>query len=265
MERPHGHRSDGVMPTISIEHLGLGVEDGTGEGSDWVRAGPDLASNTPATGAPTISGAAQVGETLTANTSGIADEDGKANASFDYQWLADDSDIAGATGSTYTPVDGDAGKAIKVRVSYTDDAGTTETLTSEATAAVAARPNTPATGTPTIGGTAQVGETLTADTSGIADADGLTGVAFTYQWIRNDGTADTDIFGATGETYTPVPVDEGKAIKVRVSFTDDAGNEEALTTLRLGGNQLTGCVPASLKAIENNDIEDLGLEVCTDS
>ena len=49
------------------------------------------------------------------------------------------------------------GKTIKVRVSFTDDAGNEETLTSAATAAVVARPNTPATGLPTISGTAQVG------------------------------------------------------------------------------------------------------------
>ena len=36
--------------------------------------------------------------------------------------------------------------------------------------------NSPATGAPTISGTAQVGETLTADKSGIADADGLSNV-----------------------------------------------------------------------------------------
>ena len=31
---------------------------------------------------------------------------------------------------------------------------------------------------------AQVGETLTADTTGIADADGLTNVSYSYQWTR---------------------------------------------------------------------------------
>ena len=70
--------------------------------------------NTPATGAPTIIGTAQVGETLTADTTGIADEDGKANASFDYQWLADDSEIAGATDLTYTLTDSEESKAITV-------------------------------------------------------------------------------------------------------------------------------------------------------
>ena len=73
-------------------------------------------------------------------------------------------------------------------------------------------------------------ETLTADTSGIADADGLDNVSFTYQWIRNDGNTDTDIAGETNSTYTLSDEDEGKSIKVRVSFTDDANNAETLTS-----------------------------------
>ena len=48
--------------------------------------------------------------------------------------------------------------------------------------------NTAPTGAPTITGTAEVGETLTAVTTGIADADGLTSVSYAYQWIRVNGT-----------------------------------------------------------------------------
>ena len=95
------------------------------------------APNSPATGAPTINGTARVGDTLTANTTGIADSDGVVNVSFTYQWLADDTEISGATGSTHTVTNGDVGKAIRVRVSFTDDAGNAESLTSAATAAVA--------------------------------------------------------------------------------------------------------------------------------
>ena len=87
--------------------------------------------------------------------------------------------------------------------------------------------NTPATGAPTISGTAQVGETLTASTSGITDADGLTGVTFSYQWLSS---RDTEIQGATGASYTLVPADRDKTIKVRVTFTDDGGAEETLTS-----------------------------------
>ena len=201
-----------------------------------------LQENSPATGVPTINGTAQVGETLTASTSGISDTDGLANATFTYQWLADDSEISGATGSSYTMVAADAGKAIKVTVSFTDDAGNAETLTSAATTAVAltggstnslersnqedVQENSSATGAPTINGTAQVGETLTVSTSGISDADGLANASFTYQWLADDA----DINGATTSSYTVVAADAGKTIKVRVSFTDDDGNEESVTS-----------------------------------
>ena len=187
--------------------------------------------NTPATGSPTISGTVQVGETLTALTPGISDTDGLTNPSYSYQWLSSrDAEIDGATASTYVPVDSDAGKTIKVQVTFTDDAGNEETLTSAATAAVEARPNSPATGSPTISGTVQVRETLTVSTSGIADTDGLTNVSYSYQWTRNDGSTDTDIQDTTGSSYTLVDADEGKTIKAKVSFTDDAGHEEALTS-----------------------------------
>ena len=96
--------------------------------------------NNPATGMPTIGGTAQVGETLTADVLSIADTDGRNNATFSYQWLADGTDISGATDSRYTLTDSEEGKAIKVQVSFIDDAGNDESLTSDATEAVAARP-----------------------------------------------------------------------------------------------------------------------------
>ena len=102
-------------------------------------------------------------------SSGIVDADGLDDVSFTYQWLADGTEIAGATGLTYTVAATDEGKAIKVEVSFTDDVGNDESLTSAATDAVAARPNSLATGAPTISGAVQVGETLTATRSRIAD------------------------------------------------------------------------------------------------
>ena len=320
--------------------------------------------NRPATGAPTISGTAQVGEALTADTSSIADDDGLNNVSYNYQWIrndgSSDTDIEDATDSTYTLVEADQGKTIKVKVTFTDDADNEETLTSDATAEVAAaapteppgrprnltgtansdgtvtlrwdapnddsvtgyqvlrrRPrageptllvhvndtgstaaeytdndvtpdvvhtyrvkainavglsrqsnfvsitptqpaepaqNSAATGTPTIGGTAQVGETLTADTSGIADADGLSGATFSYQWLAEA----VAIQGATDSTYTLPDSDQGKTIKVRVSFTDDVGNPEALTSVATnevadaGPTEPPGA-PENLTVVENAD------------
>ena len=86
--------------------------------------------------------------------------------------------------------------------------------------------NSPATGGPGIIGTVRAGETLTATTDHIEDEDGLTGAVFNYQWVRSG----TDIEGETTSTYTMTDADEGKAIKVRVTVTDDAGNEESLAS-----------------------------------
>ena len=214
-----------------IIKLEVSFTDDAGNGESLISAATAAVAarpNTPATGAPTISGTSQVTQTLTANTSDIVDDDGLTNVAYSYQWITNDgssdTDIAGETGITYTLVDTDEGKIIKLEVSFTDDAGNGESLTSAATAAVAARPNTPATGAPTISGTSQVTQTLTANTSDIVDDDGLTNVAYSYQWITNDGSSDTDIAGETGITYTLVDTDEGKIIKLEVSFTDDAGN-----------------------------------------
>ena len=87
-------------------------------------------------------------------------------------------------------------------------------------------PNNSATGVPTITGTPHSGEQLTADTSGIEDADGLTNQTFSYKWVRVDDMSETDISGATNSTYTLTDDDAGKQVKVKVAFNDDRGFPE---------------------------------------
>ena len=114
------------------------VSDGTSESAAPYTVTIDVtAVNDAATGAPTITGTARVGQVLTAEASGIADVDGLPAAStFAWQWLRVDSGsdtvIAGATARTYRLVAGDAGKKFKVRVGFTDLDGTAEALTSAA-------------------------------------------------------------------------------------------------------------------------------------
>ena len=204
-------------------------------------------TNTAPTGAPTITGTAQVGQTLTASTTGIADADGLTSPTYTYQWIRVDgteADIAAANSSTYILVAADLGTTLKVRVSFTDDANNPETLTSAATAAVSAAANTLATGAPTITGTAQVGQTLTAGTTAIMDADGLTSVSYTYQWIRvaTDNT-ETNISSATASTYILVAADLGTTLKVRVTFADDLGHTETLTSAATATVTATPAVP----------------------
>ena len=108
-------------------------------------------------------------------------------------------------------------------------AGNTETLKLTA----ADTNNNNAAGVLTISGNTQVGQTLTAVTTGITDPDGLTNPTFTYQWIRVNGT-DADITGATSSTYVLQAADLGKTIKVQVTFDDDDGNTESLTSAETG-------------------------------
>ena len=94
---------------------------------------------------------------------------------------------------------------------------------------------------PIITGMTYLGQTLTVDTSGIRDTDGLTNVSFSYQWIRNDGDADTSIVGETASTYVLSSADVGKTIKVRITFTDDAGNQETRTSA--ASDEVTATAP----------------------
>ena len=319
-------------------------DGGAGDGETNTGNAGDGSANNAATGAPTIDGTPQVGQTLTADTSAIDDADGLTSVSYEYQWMAGASDIDGATGSTYTLTSIDQGQTIQVRVTFTDDADNEETLTSAATVEVSAAAsasltaafqdlpdshdgstaftfrvlfsedvgisyvnmrddafslsegdvtgarrvdgrsdlweitvepddnsdvgitlpanrsctttgaictkedsprqltnsptatvtgpaeapptNTSAAGAPTISGTPQVEQTLTADTSSITDEDGLTNVSYSYQWIAGG----SDIAGATGSTYTLTASEQGQTVQVRVTFTDDADNEETLTS-----------------------------------
>ena len=81
-----------------------------------------------------------------------------------------------------------------------------------------------ATGAPSISGVLQQDEVLTADTAGIADADGVG--TFSYKWLADD----TAISGATSSTYTLTATEVGDAISLTVTFTDGEGYSELLTS-----------------------------------
>jgi surface protein len=168
--------------------------------------------NTAPTGLPVITGTVEEDQTLTADTTGINDADGLGV--FNYQWLRDGVNIYTATNFIYTLSDADVGAVITVTVSYTDNFSNAESLTSNLTVAVINVNDAPV-GKPNITGTTEVGETLTADTSGISDADGLP-TSLTYQWLR-DGVA---ISGATGNTYVIGHADFNKQLSVEVRYTD---------------------------------------------
>ncbi len=83
----------------------------------------------------------------------------------------------------------------------------------------------------------KTGVTATADHSGITDADGkpTQESSFSYQWIRSDIVwNETEISGATSSTYTFQSDDEENWVKVRIRFTDDAGNQEEVESFEVG-------------------------------
>ena len=75
-----------------------------------------------------------------------------------------------------------------------------------------------------------MGEALTASAAAVADADGTENASFAWQWLANDGATETAVAGATNAAYEAAPADAGKTLRVRLTFTDDEGNEEVLTS-----------------------------------
>jgi hypothetical protein len=130
-------------------------------------------------------------------------------------WLS----LSGGTISG-TPTDADVGSH-NVTVAITDNSGGTDT---QSFTIVVQNVNDAPIGSPTISGTAREGETLTVSTDVVNDADGLG--SFSYQWFRSG----FEISGATSSSYTLTTDDVGENISVRVSFTDQGGTLETVSS-----------------------------------
>ncbi|MEE9303193.1 MAG: hypothetical protein V3U84_05345, partial [Thiotrichaceae bacterium] len=163
-----------------------------------------------------ITGSIIQGQTVTAI---VNDADGIMGA-ISYQWKANDVDIGGATGNTFVLTQAQVNKTITVQASYTDNGGATETPVSAVTSVVA---NVNDAGSVSISGHDIVGETIT---SSVIDDDGLINATISYQW-KADGTPIT---GATNSTYTFIQANVGTIITLTVTYTDDLGGNETLTS-----------------------------------
>ena len=219
--------ANGLLPAFTVVAKdNCGAESTT---TIWATVSVTAVNDAPA-GIVAISGIATQGQTLTAGNT-LADVDGLGTIG--YQWQAGGVDITGATGSTLVLGESQVGKAITVKAGYTDGHGTVESVSSGATSAVANVNDAP-TGGVTITGTATQGQTLTANTTTLADADGLG--AITCQWY----SAEQLVSGATGNMHTLSASDVGKAISVKVSYTDGHATVEhvdSLATLPVVGTQ----------------------------
>ena len=186
-------------------------------------------------GTVTVSGTAKVGNTLTANTGSITPQ----GAALKYQWYRNETAVSGASGNTYALTAADYNSVIKVTVTA-NETGVTGSVTSNATSVVTAATLG---GTVSITGTAAVGSVLTADTSALTPA----GTAVTYVWYR--GT--TVIENATASTYTVLPADADKRIKVTVTANETGvtGSVTSAQTAAVAGAAIGGSVSIKGSAV----------------
>jgi Ca2+-binding RTX toxin-like protein len=182
--------------------------------------------NDAPTGAVSITGTATQGQTLTAS-SGVADVDGiptSGSGAIRYQWLAGGTAISGATSSSYLLTAAEVGKTITVSVSYTDNGGTAESMSSSATAVVAALPDGAISGT---AGNDSLSGTSGNDTlRGLGGDDTLTGGAGNDSLDGGAGT-DTAVYSGIRRQYTV----SGNATSATVSGPD--GNDALAGVERL--------------------------------
>ena len=129
-------------------------------------------------------------------------------------------------------------------VVYQDATGVLEEAFSAPTAAVANVNDDPV-GTVVISDTTPTATQAILASNLFTDADGLTGAAFTYQWQQSavgGGEPFTNIANATGISFIPGAGQVGRQLRVVVSYTDDNGTPETVTSAAtaLTGNVFQG-------------------------
>ena len=141
---------------------------------------------------------------------------------------------------------------IEVKVTAAD-ATTTKTYTVLVTRAAGN-----AGGRPSISGTATQGRTLTAGQGSVSDSQGVDQSTIRYAWTRCDDNGDNcNVVMGTGTTYTLTAAEIGLRIRVRLSFTDNAGNAEAREGFPWPGRRDNPI--AALPAAENATLSALAL------
>ena len=171
---------------------------------------------------PSVTGITTQGELLTAVTDNITDV--IASGNFSYQWSRGDSLIDNASTATNRLNQADVGLGISVTVSYTDQQGIGQFLTSDASVAVASINDNPSGSVALTSYFPSKGRTLSVDTSTIKDPDGLG--SFSYQWLSDNAS----ISGATSSTFALTQDYVGKRISLRVSWSDGQGTSESITS-----------------------------------
>ena len=219
-----GRRPRRVSPVVLTGAVALALLVPAG-GSATAMAPPK------ATGQPRISGTPVEGNRLTSNNGSFS---GTGPFNYTYRWLRCPATGGGGNGEGCTAISGatfrryvvrsaDVGHRLRVRVTAANSEGSASEV-SNPTDLVRAAPALPRNVTPpTISGTPQVGQTLTANNGTWVGAPPL---SFSYHWRRCDRTGGScsDISGATAKTYVLSSADEGTTLRVRVTARNSRGS-----------------------------------------
>lgn len=178
----------------------------------------------------------------------IGDTSGALDVDVTFGGTVDANDVSTSLApTTVSFADGESSKSVAVTITGDNTVEADETLTATISIDEVANPNvlvvatsasttianddgddapvnTPPTGVVVVGGTPIEGQTLTAVTGGLQDADGLG--SFSFQWMRNGAP----IAGATAATYVAQVHDIDQFIQVAVSYTDGGGTDESVVS-----------------------------------
>jgi hypothetical protein len=148
--------------------------------------------------------------------------DGEDVRTVRYQWLADGQVVATTDGATFYPAEQQVGKAMSVKLLYTDPAGAAHQVDGSNSLSVLDVNDRP-TGVVWVV-PAETDPNLVHVFNGLDDADGVGTVS--WQW-KVDGQA---IAGATGTDFTMTPDQVGKKVTVVASYVDGRGHAESVAS-----------------------------------
>jgi hypothetical protein len=157
--------------------------------------------------APTITGAAAVGQTLTAAIDGWE----PAPSTTTFQWFRSGTSTPVGTGSTYLVRSFDLGRTISVQATGARNTYLPRTVASVPTSIVESGLPFSETSEPRISGTPTVGQTLTAEVSGWNPSP----TSFSFEWLRTSSTGTVSL--GFGNAYLLKASDSGATITVRAT------------------------------------------------
>ena len=205
--------------------------EGTLEVIETAATGAVQNANDLPQGLPIISGSSVEDNTIKIDVSGISDEDGVGQ--FTYQWERS-SDAARWTPYQTNSVNpallrlnqAEVGFAYRAIVSYLDGFGTTETLVTPATNMVQ-NIDDPVEGEVMVVGQSKKGQRLQIDTSNLSDDDGIANVRSTWE-MSDNGRSWVSIPDVYGNSMTLAQAHVGSLIRVRAVVVDSFGSETTL-------------------------------------